>query len=133
MRRLRKTGALDQDGNLVTIPRLPSAEKVEHLLGMSLDRMRDHLSWSLGLDPYPLAAQAQVIRVVAMRCNIASRCAFSRAFSTPTLAVTRRASEADAARSNSGTDRALAISARYPLPEASAQMATSRSRTRAGC
>jgi pimeloyl-ACP methyl ester carboxylesterase len=56
MRRLRKTGALDQDGNVVAIPRLPSvagankppgwnrwsaAEKVEHLLGMSLDRMHD--------------------------------------------------------------------------------------------
>jgi hypothetical protein len=50
MRKLRKTGAVDQDGNVVTIPRLPSvaasnkppgwnrwsdAEKVEHLLGMS--------------------------------------------------------------------------------------------------
>jgi hypothetical protein len=59
MRKLRKTGAVDQDGNLVTIPRLPSvagankppgwnrwspAEKAEHLLGLSLDRMRDYLS-----------------------------------------------------------------------------------------
>jgi hypothetical protein len=60
MRRLRKTGAVDQDGNVVTIPRLPSvagsnkppgwnrwsdAERVEHLLGMSLDRLHDYLSW----------------------------------------------------------------------------------------
>jgi hypothetical protein len=59
MRRLRKTGALDQDGNLVTIPRLPAvtgankppgwnrwspAEKAEHLLGLSLDRMHEYLS-----------------------------------------------------------------------------------------
>jgi hypothetical protein len=82
MRKLRKTGAVDQDGNVVTIPRLPSvagsnkppgwnrwspAEKVEHLLGLSLDRMHDYLSWPAdGLDPYRLAAQTQVIRVVAM-------------------------------------------------------------------
>ena len=82
MRKLRKTGAVDQDGSLVTIPRLPSisgankppgwnrrsaAEKVEHLLGLSLERMRDYLSWPPDdLDPYRLAAQTQVIRVVAM-------------------------------------------------------------------
>jgi hypothetical protein len=82
MRKLRKTGAIDQDGSLVTIPRLPSvtgankprgwsrwsaAEKVQHLLGLSLDRMHDYLSWPPdGLDPYRLAAQAQVIRVVAV-------------------------------------------------------------------
>ena len=59
MRSLRKTGAVDQDGNVVPIPRLPAvtgaskppgwdgwsaAEKVEHLLGMSLDRMHDYLA-----------------------------------------------------------------------------------------
>jgi hypothetical protein len=53
MRKLRKTGAVDQEGNLITIPRLRSvtgankprgwnrwsaAEKVEHLLRLSLDR-----------------------------------------------------------------------------------------------
>ena len=82
MRKLRKTGAVDQDGNVVTIPRLPSvsgtnkppgwkrwspAERVEHLLGLSLDRMHEYLSWPADdLDPYRLAAQTQVIRVVAM-------------------------------------------------------------------
>lgn len=82
MRKLRKTRAVDQDGNVVTIPRLPSvagrnkpsgwnrwrpAEKAEHLLGLSLDRMHDYLSWPADdLDPYRLAAQTQVIRVVAM-------------------------------------------------------------------
>jgi hypothetical protein len=73
MRKLRKTGAVDQDGEPVTIPRLPSvtgtnkppgwnrwsaAEKVEHLLRLSLDRMRDYLSWPADdLDPYHLASQ----------------------------------------------------------------------------
>src|SRR5215813_11547822 len=82
MRKLRKTGAVDENGNLVTIPRLPSvtgtnkpsgwnrwsaAEKVEHLLGLSLDRMHDYLSSPADdLDPYRLPAQTQVIRVVAM-------------------------------------------------------------------
>jgi hypothetical protein len=82
MRKLRKTGAVDQDGNVVTIPCLPAvtganrppgwnrwsaAEKVEHLLGLSLDRMHEYLSWPADdLDPYRLAAQTQVIRVVAM-------------------------------------------------------------------
>jgi hypothetical protein len=82
MRKLRKTGAVDQDGQVVTMPRLPSvagankppgwnrwsaAEKVEHLLGLSLDRMHDYLAWPADdLDPYRLAAQTQVIRVVGM-------------------------------------------------------------------
>ena len=82
MRKLRKTGAVDENGNLVTIPRLPSvtgankppgwnrwsaAEKAQHLLDMSLDRMHDYLSWPAGdLDPHRLAAQTQVIRVIAV-------------------------------------------------------------------
>src|SRR5215472_12613962 len=77
------TGALDPTtGEVVVIPRLPplvgaskppgwnrwpADEKLEHLLGLSLDRMREYLSWPAeGLDPYRLAAQTQVIRVVAM-------------------------------------------------------------------
>ena len=75
MRRLRKTGAIEQDGNVLTIPRLPPVagaskppgwnrcpadEKLEHLLGLSLDRMAEYLSWPAdGLDPYRLAAQTQ--------------------------------------------------------------------------
>jgi hypothetical protein len=83
MRRLRKTGgAVDEDGNVVSIPRLPSfagaskppgwarwspAEKCQHLLGMTLDRMHEYLSWPADdLDPHRLLAQTQVIRVVAM-------------------------------------------------------------------
>jgi hypothetical protein len=43
------------------------AEKVQHLLGVSLDRMHEYLSWRAdGLDPYRLAPQSQVIRVLAM-------------------------------------------------------------------
>ena len=43
------------------------AEKAEHLLGLSLDRMHEYLSWRADdLDPYRLAAQTQVIRLVAM-------------------------------------------------------------------
>jgi hypothetical protein len=42
-------------------------EKVEHLLGMSLDQMHDILSWRAAeLDPYRLSAQWQVARVVLM-------------------------------------------------------------------
>jgi hypothetical protein len=83
MCRLRKTGgAVDEDGNVISIPRLPSpvprsrpaetggwsaAEKLEHLLGMTLDRIQDYLSWPPDeLDPHRLAVQAQVIRIVAM-------------------------------------------------------------------
>ena len=83
MRRLRKTGARDPTtGEVVVIPRLPpitgaskppgwnrwsAAEKAEHLLGLSLDRMAEYLSWPAdGLDPYRLAAQTQVIRVVTV-------------------------------------------------------------------
>ena len=47
--------------------RWSAAEKVEHLLGLSLDRMREYLSWPADdVDPYRLAAQTQVIRVVAI-------------------------------------------------------------------
>jgi hypothetical protein len=82
MRKLRKTGAVDPaTGEVVVIPRLPAvtgaskppgwnrwslAEKSDHLLGMSLDRMRENLAWPAdGLDPHRLAAQTQVLRVVA--------------------------------------------------------------------
>ena len=83
MRRLRKTGARDPTtGEVIVIPRLPpitgsskplgwnrwsAADKIEHLLGLSLDRMAEYLSWPAdGLDPYRLAAQTQVIRVVTV-------------------------------------------------------------------
>ena len=90
MRRLHKTGARDPTtGEVIVIPRLPpitgsskplgwnrwqAAENVEHLLGLSLDRMAEYLSWPAdGLDPYRLAAQTQVIRVVAVVAAKAAR------------------------------------------------------------
>jgi hypothetical protein len=82
LRKLRKTGALDQSGEVVVIPRLPrvtgadkpagwrrwsAAEKVEHLLGMSLDRVHDYLAWPPDeIDPHRLAAQREVVRVVVL-------------------------------------------------------------------
>jgi hypothetical protein len=79
MREPRKTGAVDQDGHIVIISRLspvtgsnksPGSKRrspAEHLLGLSLDRMHDYLSWPPdGLDPHRPAAQTQVIRLVAM-------------------------------------------------------------------
>jgi hypothetical protein len=83
IRRARKTGSVDPvTSEIIVIPRLPSvtgvakppgwnrwspAEKVDHLVGLSLDRMREYLSWPPDdLDPHRLAAQVQVIRVVAM-------------------------------------------------------------------
>jgi hypothetical protein len=75
-------GALDPTtGEVVVIPRLPSVtgadkppgwnrwsegEKVQDLLGLSLDRMHEYLSWPADeLDAYRLAAQTQIIRVLA--------------------------------------------------------------------
>ena len=72
IRKLRKTRAVDQDGNVVIIPRLPSisgsnkppswkrwspAQKAEHLLGLSLDRNARVPFWpDDDLDPSRLAA-----------------------------------------------------------------------------
>ena len=111
MRRLRKTGARDPTtGEVVVIPRLPpitgaskppgwnrwsAAEKAEHLLGLSLDRMAEYLSWPAGgLDPYRLAAQTQVIRVVAM---VAAK-AGERPFDHEAAERFRQAMERSAAR-----------------------------------
>ena len=82
IRRARQAAVRDANGEVVAFPfltkvsgadkprgwsRWSAAEKVEYLLGLSVDRMHDYLSWPPdGLDPYRLAAQTQVIRVVAM-------------------------------------------------------------------
>jgi hypothetical protein len=119
MRKLRKTGAVDTDGNVVTISRLPSvtgahkppgwnrwsaAEKVEHLLSMSLDRMHDYLSWPAdSLDPYRLAAQTQIVRVIAMvAAKVGGEAARERDQETPprrTYKGVRGTQRADIARS----------------------------------
>jgi hypothetical protein len=80
MRKLCKTGAEVANGEVIAFPRMPRvadlprgwrhwspAEKVEHLLGMSLDRCREILSWpTRELDPFRLSVQAQVSRVIFM-------------------------------------------------------------------
>jgi hypothetical protein len=55
-------------------------EKIEHLLGMSLDDMAETMSWPIAeLDPFRLSVRLQVIRIVfaigARRCSMASSAA----------------------------------------------------------
>jgi hypothetical protein len=79
--RQRKAGIVDPvTGKLVPFPYMPrvaelppgwrwfsTAEKVEHLLGMSLDRAAEVLTWPLAeLDPLQLSLRMQVWRVVFM-------------------------------------------------------------------
>src|SRR5215472_15646038 len=82
LKRQRKLGVRSEDGSVIPFPRLnhPRAglsnaewralspgEKLEGLLGMSLDRSYEILSWSPAeLDPYRLSVQVQVWRVVLM-------------------------------------------------------------------
>jgi hypothetical protein len=80
MRKLRKTGTQIANGEVIAFPRMPRvaelprgwrhwppAEKVEHLLGMSLDQAHNILSWPAeGLDPHRLNVLTQVWRVVFM-------------------------------------------------------------------
>jgi len=76
IRRAGKTGAVDPvTHEVIVIPRLAirhrclEAARLEPVEpgGLSLDRMREYLSWPAdGLDPYRLAAQVQVIGVLAM-------------------------------------------------------------------
>jgi hypothetical protein len=69
--------------------------RVEHLPGTSLDRMAEILGWPAdGLDPYRLAAQTQVIRVVAM---VAAK-AGERPFDHEAAERFRQAMERSAAR-----------------------------------
>jgi hypothetical protein len=80
LKRQRKAGVRHEDGGVIAFPflrrvagadkppgwdRWSLAEKVEHLLGMSLDRIHDYLGWPpAALDPHRLAAQVQAVRVV---------------------------------------------------------------------
>ena len=81
IKRIRKAGITDPvTGELVPFPYMPrvaelppgwrwfsTAEKVEHLLGMSLDRAAEILTWPLAeLDPLQLSLRMQVWRVVFM-------------------------------------------------------------------
>jgi hypothetical protein len=78
LKRQRKAGVIDATGEIVAFPHMPRvadlprdwrrrspAEKLQHLLGMSLDRAAEILSWSPAeLDPLRLSVQVQVWRVV---------------------------------------------------------------------
>jgi hypothetical protein len=78
LKRQRKLGVRDEDGGVIAFPYMPRvadlapgwrhwspAEKIEHLLGMSLDRCYDILSWPIAeLDPFRLSVKLQVIRIV---------------------------------------------------------------------
>jgi hypothetical protein len=80
LKRQRKAAVRTDDGSVIAFPRMPRvadlprgwrhwspAEKVEHLLGMSLDRCCEILSWpTRELDPFRLSVQAQVSRVIFM-------------------------------------------------------------------
>jgi hypothetical protein len=81
LKRQRKLGVRDEDGSVIAFPYMPRvadlprgwqhwspAQKVEHLLGMSLDRAHEILSWRpiVELDPLRLSLWAQVWRVIFM-------------------------------------------------------------------
>jgi len=80
LKRQRKLTALEKSGGVIPFPRMPRvaelppgwrqrspAEKIEHLLGMSLDDCHEVLSWPLaGLDPARLSLKVQVLRVVLL-------------------------------------------------------------------
>ena len=78
LKRLRKQGVRLEDGSVIAFPCMPRvaelppgwrhwspAEKIEHLLGMSLDRCYEILSWPMtDLDPFRFSVWMQVWRVV---------------------------------------------------------------------
>ena len=78
LKRQRKLGVRAEDGSVIAFPYMPRvselppgwqhcspAEKIEHLLGMSLDRCYEVLSWPMtDLDPFRLSVWVQVWRVV---------------------------------------------------------------------
>ena len=78
LKRQRKLGIRAEDGSIIAFPRMPRvsalppgwrhwspAEKIEHLLGMSLDRCYEILSWPMtDLDPFRFSVWVQVWRVV---------------------------------------------------------------------
>ena len=80
LKRQRKAAVRTDDGSVIAFPRMPRvadlprgwrhwspAEKVEHLLGMTLDDVVKILSWpTRELDPFRLSVQAQVSRVIFM-------------------------------------------------------------------
>jgi hypothetical protein len=83
LKRERKAGIRADDASVIAFRYMPRvadlprgwrhwspAEKIEHLLGMSLDRCCEILSWSRvsELDPHGMSMLAQVLRVILMIC-----------------------------------------------------------------
>ena len=84
LKRQRKLGVQPEDGSVITFPRLSHpraglshaqwrklgpAEKIERLLGMSLDGLYEIMSWPIAeLDPFRLSVHVQVMRVVLAIC-----------------------------------------------------------------
>jgi hypothetical protein len=78
LKRARKQGVRLNDGTIIAFPYMPRvadlprawrhwspAEKIEHLLGMTLDRAHEILSWPIAeLDPFRLSVRMQVMRIV---------------------------------------------------------------------
>jgi hypothetical protein len=73
-----KLGIRDEDGSVIAFPYMPRvadlprrwrhwspAEKIEHLLGMTLDEMAEITLWPIAeRDPFRLSVKLQVIRIV---------------------------------------------------------------------
>jgi hypothetical protein len=78
IRRARQSGVRAGDGSVIAFPYMPRvaelppgwrhwspAQKVEHLLGMTLDDIAEILSWPIAeLDPFRLSVRMQVLRIV---------------------------------------------------------------------
>jgi hypothetical protein len=79
LKRQRKLGVRVDDDSVIAFPRMPRtadlppgwrhwspAEKIEHLLGMTLDDMAEILSWGpiAALDPFRLSVRLQVMRII---------------------------------------------------------------------
>jgi hypothetical protein len=79
LKRQRKLGIRAEDGSVIAFPRMPRvadlprgwrhwspAEKIEHLLSMSLDDIYEILSWRpiAELDPFRLSVKVQVMRIL---------------------------------------------------------------------
>jgi hypothetical protein len=80
LKRQRKLGVRAADGSVIAFPYMPcvadlppgwrhlsTADKITHLLGMSLDRAFEIVSWPrAGLDPLCLSLKVQVMRIIVM-------------------------------------------------------------------
>jgi hypothetical protein len=78
IKRERKAGIHEDNGSVFDFPYMPRVaelppgwrrwspgEKVEHLLGMTLDDMAEIMSWPIGeLDPFRLSVHMQVMRII---------------------------------------------------------------------